>query len=787
MNPCRENLFPFAPRPRRIQVPCLGILALLAIGHAGILSAEEPLQPRAAIDTALTPLIETYCLDCHSQGAAEADLELDLLLDAASAQQHRRQWTHVITRLRQGDMPPEDAEQPPEGMREAAADWLQAELDSLDCSLPANPGKVTLRRLNRTEYGYTIQDWLGIEFDASKHFPQDELGYGFDNIGDVLSMSPLLLEKYLEAAQQIAARAIVTPESIGEPAEFYDAHRLRGGDRGRDDVRVRASNGKISAKFHCEAAGRYLLRARVYATQAGDELTKMELSAGDEALKVVDVAADESDPQTFIAQFDAEPGKIEVAAVLVNDLWLPEAKDPKRRDRNLYVASLAVVGPVDGLLRNELPEVHRYLLPELVTQHEWVETDQWRPIVDKALRQWTLRAFRRPPSDREINQLTNFVAEARQRGDSYQRAMQLALQGVLASPSFLFRGESDPASAGGVRPLDQFEVATRLSYFLWSSTPDERLLRLAGAGKLLDQLDAEVDRMIADGRSDRMIANFGEQWLETRNLETLERIEKLFPEFDAELRAAMRQEPILFLTDMWRNDAPLTTLLSADYSFVNGRLAEHYGASPPEGPGFQKAKLPERRQIGLLGQAGVLAVTSYPDRTSPVIRGKWILERLLNDPPPPPPPDVPELAESTGMAEGTLRERLEQHRADPTCAACHRRMDPLGFAMENFDAVGKWRQEEGGAPIDAAGELPDGRQLSGPAELRDILLADFDRVRRALAEQILTFALGRGLEYYDQCTVERVVEQTIVRGDSLGSLARAIVHSPAFLQTNESQ
>jgi hypothetical protein len=391
-----------------------------------------------------------------------------------------------------------------------------------------------------------------------------------------------------------------------------------------------------------------------------------------------------------------------------------------------------------------------------------------------------MRAYRRPPTAEEIDRLADLAGAARQRGDSFERAMQLVLQATLCSPQFLFRGES---GEGG---LTEYELATRLSYFLWSTMPDDRLLRQAAKGTLRTNLDAEIDRMLDSPRADELIRNFGEQWLETRRMEGLQRNDELFPEFNEGLAEAFREETFLLLKDVIRNDRPLTTLVAADYSFVNARLAAHYGMDLPEGREFVRVELPPERRAGLLAHGSVLAVTSHEDRTSPVLRGKWVLDHLLNDAPPPPPPGVSALPDAVGEHAGqSLRERLEAHRADPSCAVCHNRMDPLGLAMENFDAIGRWREKDGEDQIDARGQLPDGRELEGVAGLREILLADFPSVRRCLAEKLLVYALGRGLEPADACAVNEIVVGAESHGDTFAGMVRAIVHSAPFQQRSE--
>jgi hypothetical protein len=768
----------------------------------------EKLEPRAAMDTALAPFVTAHCVDCHSGSEAEAGLALDKLLASPSVPHHRLQWQRVVERITAGEMPPEDFGQPEPEEKDAVLKWLAAELADPDCSRPQDPGRVTLRRLNRTEYQNTIRDLTGVEFDASAIFPRDELGYGFDNNGDVLSLPPILMEKYLQAAEEIAAKAIVTPEAILDPVEEFTWGKLRGGDSAGKGSRALHSNGRIWADAEIDEKGLHVLRIKAFATQAGDEPTKMRVMVDEEAICTFNVEADYTDPQTYVALFRPKTGRQVIAMEMINDTWEPWAKDPARRDRNLFIMSASVIGPTTALGR-DLPESHRQLLTWSPEYKDWANGDSWQEPLREQIARLLIRAYRRPPTAEEIDRLAGLASAARDRGDSYERSMQLVLQATLASPQFLFRGESSAEDAEGeeakpgVRYLSDYELATRLSYFLWSSMPDEELLKLAAEGKLREQLDAQIARMLASARADQLIRNFGEQWLETRKLETLERNAERFPEFDDDLRSAFREETYQLLADVIRNDRPITTLLSADYSFVNARLAKHYGIEEPkpvdeqtgdagedrsedaseQASDFVRVDLPKERQAGILAHGSVLAVTAFEDRTSPVLRGKWVLDHLLADPPPPPPPDAGSLPEASGdLAHKTLRERLEIHRENPSCAVCHKRMDPLGMAMENFDAVGRWREFDGEDKIDANGELPDGRKLTGPASLRDVLLADFPRVRRCIAERLLIYSLGRGLSPSDDCAINEIVAAAEANGDTFSSMVRAIAKSAAFTQ-----
>lgn len=751
------------------------------------------------MEHAIGPFVQAYCIDCHSGDAAEAGLDFDKLLAAPSVPHRRLQWERAVQRIEAGEMPPADMTQPAGPERNAALAWLHEELADPDCSQPQNPGRPTLRRLNRTEYQNTVRDLVGVDFDAAKFFPRDELGYGFDNNGDVLSLPTLLLEKYLQAAEEIAAKAIVTPESLTEPEQHFAWGELHGGSAARG-VRGLFSDGRIWAELPFPEAGDYIVRVKAFASQMGDEPTKMRISLGEKELAVVNVTAEhKEDPQTYVARFHGEPGVATVGVEMTNDAWNPLAEDEERRDRNLFVIAIDVIGPTDALTPEKLPESHRRLLEGAPSLEQWQHRDAWTEPARSTISKLLGRGYRRPASAEEIDRIFGLVASARERGDSFERAMQLALQALLVSPQFLFIGDESLAlaanetpenrsetTAGAASLLSEYELATQLSYFLWSSMPDDELLQLAAEGKLREKLDSQIDRLLNSPRADQLIRNFSEQWLETRKLETMQRSPQHFPEFDNALRDSFREETFRLVQDVVRNNLPLTILLSADYSFVNGRLAKHYGMAEPTGEEFVRVDLPAERHAGILAHGSVLSVTAFEDRTSPVLRGKWVLDHLLADPPPPPPPDAGSLPDATGdLSHKTLRERLEVHRADPTCASCHKRMDPIGLAMENFDAVGRWRETEGDQPIDASGELPDGRKLNGPASLRDVLLADFARVRRSLAERLLIFGLGRGLEPYDTCAVNEIVAAAEANGDTFASMVRAVAKTTPFQQRSD--
>jgi hypothetical protein len=575
----------------------------------------------------IAPLIGKYCVRCHGAAKAKGKVRLDRDRDDDAVRRSQALWEKVGDNLRSGDMPPTGAAKPTAGEMELLERWLDAVVFKLDCTGPRDPGRVTIRRLNRAEYNNTIRDLIGIDFKPAKDFPTDDVGYGFDNIGDVLSLPPLLMEKYLAAAEKI-----------------------------------------------------------------------------------------------------------------ITEAW-------KR------------------------PDVRSRLVPRAPRQ---------RGALNQGLRDFATRAYRRPATDDEVRRLARFIAIARNQGDAPDVGVKLALQAALVSPNFLFRVERDPPGKDG--PISQWELASRLSYFLWSSMPDNELFRLAREGKLHEPevLEAQVKRMLADHKARALAENFAAQWLNLRNLDSFNPDPKRFPTFTPALRQAMVRETETFFLHVVRQDYSVLDFLDADYTFVNEQLARHYGLKDVRGPAFRKVSLAGTPRGGVLTHASVLAVTSNPTRTSPVKRGKWILENILGTPPPPPAPDAGELKEDE--VKGTLRQQMEQHRKNPACANCHARMDPLGFGFENFDAIGAWRDRDGQHAVDASGLLPDGSKFTGPAELRKILIGKKDQFVRCLAEKLLTYALGRGTERTDRCFIEEIAKNTAKKDYRFTALVVEVVKCDAFLK-----
>ena len=743
-------------------------------------TATEPSQS-LTFQEHLKPLLGKFCVECHGKEKHKADINLEAYTDAAQILVDRTTWEKVRDMLRTREMPPEKKPQPTEEQRQSMVRFIDAELAKLDCTGPVNPGKVTIRRLNRNEYNNTIRDLIGVDFKPAADFPSDEVGYGFDNIGDVLSLPPILMEKYLTAAEQIVKQAIVTEIFSRTPVKRIEAETLPSTANGgffEDRALSLDTEGEAYMDFNFAKQGDYIIRARAFGQQAGPEPPKMAFRVGGKDLKIVDVTAVEGKPVIYEVRAPVEAGKHRLAIAYLNNYNVADHPDPKLRgDRNLIVDYIEIEGPI-GVEPPPLPRSHTRIITCVP------RPGREKECAKEILGDFARRAFRRPVEEDEVNRLVRFVEIAKSEGGSFEEGIQLAVQAVLVSPHFLFRWELDPASEKPetVRSLSDYELASRLSYFLWSSMPDEDLFAVAGKGQLRQTgtLDAQVKRMLNDPKSRALVENFASQWLTIRNLDTATPDVELFPEFDSALRTAMRKETELFFEAIMKEDRSLLEFLDADFTFLNERLARHYGIAGIKGEEFQRVSLDkDSRRGGILTQASILTITSNPTRTSPVSRGKWIMEQILGTPPPPPPvvPDLP--TDEKAVQAASLRQRMEQHRANPDCAVCHNKMDPLGFALENFNAIGAWRNLDGNFPIDSSGTLPDGRSFNGPEELKRILKSEQTFIR-SLTEKMLTFALGRGLEHYDRCVVDQVGKALAKTEYKFSTLVTEIARSEPF-------
>jgi mono/diheme cytochrome c family protein len=729
----------------------------------------------------IVPMIKRYCSACHSGSAPAAGLALTDFTDLAAVRKSPDVWAKVAQNLQSAHMPPSSATQPTQAERDLVIHWVQTTLVSniAAAAVPQNHEHVTLRRLNRAEYNNTIRDLLGVTFQPADDFPSDDVGYGFDNIGEVLALSPLLMEKYLTAADKIVHAAIIAPEDAARPEHFNAADMHTPASNGQPEGKgyLLASEGSVYQDVSFPKDGEYVLRANAYGQQAGTEPARMAFSLDNQLLNTVDVTAVESTPQTYEMRVRVTAGQHRVALAFTNDYYNPNDPNPNNRDRNLIINYLEVVGPPS--LPNTLPLMQQRLL----ALHP---TEARRDVCTRQfLADFARRAYRRPVTKVEVDRLVRCAQLAKQEGESFERGIQLGIEAALVSPNFLFRSEAPAKTSrpGASRLLNDYELASRLSYFLWSSMPDEELFALAKKGSLQNPkvLAAQVKRMLKDPKAHALAENFAGQWLQLRNLTNVAPDPARFPDFNDTLRTAMRTETEMFFEAIVSEDRSVLDFLGARFTYLNEPLARHYGIPGVTGDQFRRVTLAGDERGGILGQASILTVTSNPTRTSPVKRGKWVMEQLLGTPLPPPLPGVGQLPDDKkGPLVGTLRQRMEQHRKNPICASCHARMDPIGFGLENYDAVGAWRTQDGGQPIDASGTLPDGKSFRGPAQLKTILLSKKTLFVHCLTDKLLIYSLGRGLDPADERAATTILQQTAKQNYRFGDLVTAIVQSDPF-------
>jgi hypothetical protein len=757
-------------------------LALIAAAFTSAASADD-------FSEHAKPLLAKYCLSCHGAKKQSGDVAFDKFTDAKSAAQSIDVWERALENLRGGVMPPKGKPQPTAEESERLAKEFERIIASAPTPNKIDPGRVTMRRLNRIEYNNTVRDLLGVDIRPADDFPVDDSGYGFDNIGDVLTIPPLLLEKYLSAAERLVNAALERPlvfhgpevERDFEIRDFRNSLLRRKRDRDEKENMRLDSNGEISVVAKIEKAGDYRVTVRANEEPAGDQHARLVMKFADREVGAFDVKSTRGRGQECSVTARLETGMQRITAAYVNDYLDKNAEDPKKRDRNLIVRGIKIEGPMGVVRKVEPPEPYRRIMGRI---EEPPPDGKDVAAASMILRNFAHRAFRRPVVNAEVDRLVAIYKKARASGDAFEPALKLALQAVLVSPHFLFRIERDRPtdSPDGVADLGPYEVASRLSYFLWSSMPDDELLSAAARGKLLDEatLGEQTKRMLADPKAWAFVEAFAGQWLQTRSLENVTPDVEAYNTWDEPLRNAMIQETQLFFQAMLGENRPIGDFLTADFTFVNERLAKHYGIKDVRGKQFQRVSLAGTPRAGLLTQASFLTLTSNPTRTSPVKRGKWILENLLNTPPPPPPPDVPSLDEDKGPLTGTLRQKLEKHRENPVCNSCHQRMDPLGLAFENFDGIGRFRTHEGRDRIDAGGVLPTGEKFEGADGLRKILLTRKDQFRKCLVEKLLTFALGRGLEKSDRPAIDRLCRKSVEKKDRFADIILEVVKSEPF-------
>lgn len=758
-------------------------LGMVFVSTLGISKGTDWTKLNEEYEKKIQPLIEKYCSGCHTGADAESGLAFNNFADAKSVFRQRRIWEKVAVRIDIGDMPPADSPQPSPEDRKTLTSWIQSTLNDIDCGKTPNPGSVTLRRINRYEYRNSIRDLFNIDYEPALGFPGDDVGYGFDNIADVLTLPPLLMDKYLTAAEEISRKVIIASSTgpvYNSPRKISQLTAESGG-KFEGDRFVFSSNGKAPFEEQAPWTGRYTLELGMAGSAAEGRYPKVIISVDGKKVEEFTVKTDTpNNPEVFKIPLKLRAGKRLLELAFVNDHYIAAKDGNPAQDTNLYIYDLRLTGQkaAERIPESALPEIHRELVRDSVPSATRTVADAAKDV----MRRIASRAFRRPASDEELNRLASIVEKTVESGDSYEVGLQTALTAILVSPNFLFKVEEPALRIGNEYPLlSDFELATRLSYFLWSSTPDRELLTLASKKQLRlpGVLAAQLDRMIRDERARDFVRNFAGQWLTLRKLESFTPNVGQFPDWNEQIRDLSRTETYYLFLYVMRENMSVLRLLDADFSFMNEKLARFYGIPGVQGDKFQLVSLKGQKRLGILTHASVLAVTSNPTRTSPVKRGKWILDNVLGTPPPPAPAGVPELDKAELV--GTLRQQLEQHRANPACASCHKQMDPLGLAMENYDAIGRWRTSDRGNPIDASGELPTGQKVRNAGDLIRLLRDQkSEQFVRTLTEKLMTYGLGRGLEYYDRCAIDQILAKASKNDYRFQELLLGIITSDPF-------
>ena len=790
----------------------------VATPHAGRQSAQPPTAPSVqapAIQTDIAVaqaqrVVDRTCRRCYNDGTLAGDLSL-AGFDVAHPERQPAVTEKIIRKLAAGMMPPPGAARPDEAVLAGLADTLAARIDAVAAANP-NPGRRTFQRLNRSEYGRSVRDLLDLEVDIAAFLPPDTLSHGFDNIADVQTLSPTLMEGYLRAASRISTAAVGDRDAAASEATFKvprTASQMRHVEGAPFGTR-----GGVSVLHNFPADGEYVFRMMLHGeptgrlfgtTDADGEQLEVSIDGERVALLDIDPFISESDPTGLNMQTDpiaVRAGSHRVSAAFierfagpVDDLIAPI--EHTLADTQIgtaygitllpHLRDLSIVGPYRVTGVSETPS-RRAIFTCRPTS-----PDDEMACATRIVTRLATRAYRRPLGEADRAGLMRFYEEGRAEGD-FEAGIRTALRAILASPHFVFRVEQVPA---GVEPgenyrLGDLELASRLSFFLWGTAPDGELVRLAGEGAFSDpvSLVRQAGQMLKDPRSEALATRFAAQWLRLQDLERLFPDALNYPQYDKTLGEAMRRETELFFAHLVRADLAVTELLTADYTFVNERLGTHYGIPNVTGHRFRRVALRDENRRGLLGHGSVLASTSFANRTSPVLRGKWVMEVLLGSPPPPPPPNIPDL-EEVDQVDGdrllSVRERLERHRSNPACSSCHRMMDPIGLALENFDVTGAWRIKDSGVPIDASGELYDGTPLAGPTDLRAALVARSETFITTFTENLLAYALGRRVEYYDMPAVRAIVREAADQQNRMSAFVLGVVGSAAFQMSRVEQ
>lgn len=792
------------------RIAIFGIAAFVTI-----LAHGAALEPKAVIDQ--------YCVTCHNQKLKTGGLELDKL-DLQNVGPHAETWEKVVRKVRAGMMPPAGARRPDRATLDALAGSVETALDRAEAANP-NPGRAPLHRMNRAEYANAIRDLIAVDVDPTTLLPADDSSGGFDNIADVLGVSPALLERYVAAAAKISRLAVGDPETApldvtytvkGDLSQTATLEGLPPGTRGGTLIR---HNFPLDGEYRIKLSLAKLSFGQVFGE--GAERQELEVTLNGERVKLYKL--DEvamffmreipgkpfpleplSDPTEerlkmspnihleFPLQVKAGPQTMRVAFLQKNHDAIEDLVHRPMNstfDSNIgmqygydtvpHLARVDITGPYKATGSGDTPSRRRIFVCHPANASE--EVPCARRIISNLVR----RAFRRAPADSDLESLLSFYQQERNRTGRFEAGIEMALRRILADPEFIFRFEPSPATVPPGQPyrISDTELASRLSFFLWSTIPDDELLNLAIENKLHEPaiLERQTHRMLADPRARALVTNFAEQWLYLRDLKNSNPDGREYPDFDDNLRQAFQRETEMLFESVVREDRSVLDLLNADYTFVNERLAKHYGIPGVYGPDFRRVAVPSDARRGLLGQGSFLLVTSNANRTSPVQRGKWVLENLLGSPPPLPPPNVPPLKENSGGTAATsVRERMQEHRANPVCAGCHKIMDPIGLALENFDGVGRWRDEDSGAKIDASGQLVDGTKIDGPSSLRQALLNRPEAFVGTMTEKLLMYGVGRETKYYDMPVVRAVMREAAPDRYRFSELVLGIVKSAPF-------
>ena len=761
---------------QRTFLALITTLVAIVLGSLTILNASPSATAQQQLlkqwDKDIKPMLEHYCYDCHGDGRSKGDLDLDDYPDLASMRKDPKVWEHILARVQYHLMPPPEEEQMEQTERKKLIAWVN------DAIFPANltdPGQRAMRRLNRIEYENTIHDLLGTTAPLSQILPPDDSGNGFDNNGESLSISPAHIEKYLIAAETALNDAILVgpmpPRVISFKKNDFngDGHQLEQGT-------VLYTRGSISIRPKLRLAGKYHINIIASASQAGDEPTLMDLVIDGKRHSRFEVKGEFGEGKTFTKEISLNKRVNSISLVFPNDYYDSKAKNEKLRDRNLMIHAVHIEGPIG--VKREKPITHRRIF---ITRQKG-QTDQ--TYTRMVLENFARRAFRRPVTQEEIDRYMTLSEKMVREGGSLEHGIRSTLSAMLVSPSFLFITRSIPEKPASHRTkrIDQHNLANQLSYFLWSSMPDDELMTLADTGKLYDQLDQQITRMLKNPRSKEMVSNFSGQWLQLRDLNTITPDKKRFPVFSLNLASHMRTETEMLSDYILRENRSLLDFLDADYTFINERMAALYKIPNIKGGHFRKVTLKDNKRRGILTHASILTLTSQPNRTSPVLRGKFILENILDITPPPPPPDLPGLEEIHDSGKRmTIREQLAMHREKTACAGCHNLMDPIGLAFEKYNGIGVWREFENRRAIDTSGQLVTGETISGVESLRLIILnKKKDEFLRCLTVKLMTYALGRGVTRSDRLHVEKILTQLKQENYSAHSLIKGIIHSVPF-------